>query len=83
MIYDIRALEAWETIWNDSAKLQSYVGWHFTEHEDQVKADIKALVTDWEAQKYFKAGDDLASLLLIEIGPLDGSPLDDSPELIA
>ena len=75
---DIKAIDTWAEIWNDKAKLTSYCGWHFTFYEDQVKADIKTMDSDWDAKNYFKAGDDLAALLLIEIGPLDGSP-----ELIA
>ena len=46
---------------------------HYLFHKDQIKADIGALETDWDAQLYFKAGQDLADTLTLAIGPIESS----------
>ena len=67
---DLTAIATWAEIFDDTAKLTSYCGWHYTEYQDEVDADVKALEASWNAKKPEQAGEDLATLLKVEIGPL-------------
>ena len=76
---DLTAIATWAEIFDDVAKLTSYCGWHYTFYQDEVDADVKTLEASWATKNNEKAGEDLAALLLVEIGPLGG----EDPELIA
>ena len=74
---DIAALKSWASIFTDPARLSAVVGKHWLFHKTEIKADIGALVSDWDAGLYFKAGVDLADTLTLAIGPVEAAYLMD------
>ena len=68
---DIAAIEAWAQIFTNPAKLSATLAKHWAFHKKEIEADAKTLETDWDAQSYFQAGDDLAALMTLAIGPIE------------
>ena len=71
MDQDIAAIESWAQIFTDPAKLSKTLAKHYAFHKSEIKADISTLETDWAAKEYFEAGDDLAALMTVAIGPIE------------
>jgi len=67
---DIAAIESWATIFTDPAKLSKTLAKHYAFHKAEIQTDITTLETDWDAQSYFQAGDDLAALMTVAVGPI-------------
>jgi len=67
---DITAIEAWAQIFTDPARLSATIAKHYAFHKGEINADIATLEADWDATNYFKAGDDLADLMTVAIGPI-------------
>ena len=70
---DIAAIESWAQIFTDPAKLSATLAKHYAFHKSEIKADITTLETDWDASSYFQAGDDLAALMTVAVGPIESS----------
>lgn len=68
---DISAIESWATAFTNKSKLISTVTKHFLMHKKQVTADIAELKADYAAEEYFKAGEEVATLASILIGPIE------------
>lgn len=68
---DIQAIEQWAAIFKSPTELFKTVSKHYLFHKSEIKADIAALETDWQAHSMFKAGTDLADLLTLAIGPIE------------
>ena len=68
---DIAAIESWAQIFTDPAKLSATLAKHYAFHKSEIKADITTLETDWDASSYFQAGDDLAALMTLAVGPIE------------
>ncbi len=73
---DIQAIEQWAQIFTNPTALAATLSKHWLFHKAQIKADIGALETDWDAQLYFQAGQDLADTLTLAIGPIESSASD-------
>ncbi len=72
---DLAAVKSWASIFTDPARLSATVGKHWLFHKNEIKADIGALVADWDAQLFFKSGVDLADTLTLAIGPIEAAYL--------
>lgn len=68
---DITAIEQWAAIFKDPAKLAQKLALHYARHKAEIQGDISTLESDWDSQLYFKAGEDLADLATLVIGPID------------
>ena len=68
---DIAAIEQWAQIFTDPAKLSATLAKHYAFHKKEIEADVKTLETDWDAKSYFQAGDDLAALMTLAVGPIE------------
>ena len=68
---DLAAIESWASIFKDPAKLAKKLALHYAMHKSEIKADIGTLETDWDSAKYFKAGDELAVIATLAIGPIE------------
>ena len=73
MDQDISAIESWAQIFTDPAKLSATLAKHYAFHQSEIKTDISTLETDWTAKEYFQAGEDLAALMTVTIGPIENS----------
>ena len=73
MDQDIAAIESWAQIFTDPAKLSTTLAKHYAFHKSEIKADISTLESDWAAKEFFTAGDDLAALMTVAIGPIETS----------
>jgi len=71
---DIAAIEAWAQIFTDPTKLAATVSKHYLLHKKQIQTDITTLETDWDAHLYFQAGEDLAALMTLAVGPITPTP---------
>ena len=68
---DLSAIEDWASIFKNPSKLATKVGLHYATHKTAVKADISTLETDWDSAQYFAAGQALADVATILIGPIN------------
>ena len=68
---DIAAIESWAQIFTDPAKLSATLAKHYAFHKKEIQADVTTLETDWDAASYFQAGDDLAALMTLAVGPIE------------
>ena len=67
---DIAAIESWASIFKSPTELASKVATHYALHHKQIQSDIQTLETDWDSQKYFDAGKELADIAILAIGPI-------------
>ena len=58
-------------IFRDPKTLAKHLATHYALHKKAITTDIQSLESDWEAQLYFKAGQDLADLATLAIGPIE------------
>ena len=68
---DMAAIMAWADIFKHPTKLAKTVSKNWIFHGVQAKKDIAQEETDWEAQKWFAAGQDTANVLVDLIGEVD------------
>jgi hypothetical protein len=78
MTDDLNAIEQWASIFKDPAKLAQKLALHYARHKSQIQADISTLESDWDTQKYFDAGKDLADLATLAIGPISSGLEEDA-----
>jgi hypothetical protein len=67
---DLSAIEDWASIFKNPSKLATKVGLHYATHKTAVKADISTLEADWDSAQYFAAGQALADVATILVGPI-------------
>ena len=77
MTDDINAIEQWASIFKDPAKLAQKLALHYARHKSEIQGDISTLESDWDTQKYFDAGKDLADIATLAIGPIKTGLEDD------
>lgn len=70
---DLAAIEAWASIFKDPAALAKKLALHYARHKGAIQTDIQSLEADWDADLYFKAGEDLADIATLAIGPIQES----------
>ena len=88
---DIAAIEEWAQIFTNPAQLSTTLAKHYAFHRNEIQTDITTLETDWDAQNYFQAGQDLAALMSVAVGPIESTPkfqglplpLNAAPEFVA
>ena len=68
---DLEAIADWASIFKNPSKLATKVGLHYATHKSAVKDDISTLETDWDSAQYFAAGQALADVATILIGPIN------------
>jgi len=64
------ALESWAKIFTNPTELVSTVTKHYLLHKKAITADIDAAEADWKNHLYYKAGNDVADLLTLAVGPV-------------
>jgi len=67
---DLHAIADWASIFSNKTKLIATLTKHYTLHKKAVDADIATLEGDWDNQKYFLAGQDVATLMDVLVGPI-------------
>ena len=67
---DLQAIADWASIFTDQAKLIAKVSKNYALHRKATKADIAALKADWAADEFFEAGEDVAALVNLLVGPI-------------
>lgn len=70
---EINDIEQWAQIFTDPTKLAATVSKHFLFHKTEIQGDISSLESDWDSKLYFKAGEDLADLMTLAIGPIEAA----------
>ena len=68
---DVKAIEDWSKIFDDKTKLIETVTEHMLIHKKKIKSDIKAAKTDWNSGDFYQAGEDVADLLTLALGPIE------------
>ena len=71
---DLKAIESWASIFTNRTQLIATISKHYLLHKKAIKADIGTFKSDWVAGEYFQAGDILADLLTIAVGPIEVTP---------
>eukprot|EP00354_Favella_ehrenbergii_P003814 CAMPEP_0170455760 /NCGR_PEP_ID=MMETSP0123-20130129/3613_1 /TAXON_ID=182087 /ORGANISM="Favella ehrenbergii, Strain Fehren 1" /LENGTH=479 /DNA_ID=CAMNT_0010718997 /DNA_START=15 /DNA_END=1454 /DNA_ORIENTATION=+ len=89
---DIAAIESWAQIFTNPTQLAATVSKHYLFHKAEIKADISTLESDWDSDLFYKAGNDLADLMVLAIGPIESTveglpdlplPLNAVPDFVA
>ncbi len=75
---DLSAIEEWASIFTNPTELAAKVTKNFALHHKGIQEDIAALKADAAADTWFTAGEDLADLLSLAIGPVKAH----EPELV-
>lgn len=70
MSADLKAIESWASIFTNKSKLVSTVTRKFLTHKAQVTADIATLKTEYDAEEYFLAGEQVATIAIELLGPI-------------
>jgi len=71
---DITAIESWAAIFTDPKALAKKAALHYARHKGEITTDIATLESDWNADKFFDVGKDVATLATVVIGPIESSP---------
>ena len=85
---DIAAIEAWAQIFTNPTQLAATLSKHYAFHRKEIQADVTTLETDWDAKSFFQSGQDLASLMIVAVGPIQGTlvglpPFNAAPDFVA
>ena len=67
---DLTAIEQWAAIFKNPSKLAKKLALHYAMHKSEITTDIGNLEADWDAADYFKAGEDLADIATLAVGPI-------------
>ena len=67
---DLAKLEAWAAIFTNPAKLVSTLTKNLLANWKQVSADITTTNSDWGNAKYYEAGQDVADVIILSVGPI-------------
>ena len=70
---DIEALEHWAAVFKEPKHLAEIIAKHLIFGRATVKKDIEAIKSDWDGKLYFAAGEALADLITVAIGPVTTS----------
>jgi len=71
---DVAAIESWATIFTDPKALASKATLHYARHRGEINTDIATVEADWNANKFFDLGKDVAALATVVIGPIESTP---------
>ena len=67
---DIEALEKWATVFSEPKKLAEIIGAHLVLGHKILGEKISALKSDWKNKKFEAAGQELAYIITLAIGPV-------------
>ena len=67
---DLAKIEAWAAIFTNPAKLVSTLTKNLLANWKQVSADITTTNSDWGNAKYYSAGQDVADVIILSVGPI-------------
>ena len=67
---NIAVIEDWASVFENPKELAKKLAMHYAMHHAKIQDDIKTLETDWDSQDYFKAGQDLADISVLALGPI-------------
>ena len=67
---DLSAIASWADVFTSKTKLISTVTKHYLLHKRAVTTDIATLKSDFATGAYFLAGEDLATLANVLLGPI-------------
>ena len=76
---DLAAIEDWASVFEKPKELAEKLATHYALHHKKIQGDIQTLETDWDAQSYFKAGQDLAEISTLALGPIKKNAYGDVP----
>ena len=67
---DLAKIEAWAKIFTDPTKLVMTLTKNLLANWSKVVADVSKTESDWNANNFYDAGDDVAELLVLSVGPV-------------
>lgn len=68
---DISAIEEWAAVFENPLALAQRLALHYARHSSEVNTDIQNLETDWDSSSFFKAGEDVADIATLAVGPIE------------
>jgi len=74
VMYDVKALEEWASIFTDPKRLTKTISKNFLLHKRSIFDLIHAEGEDWANDEWFQAGVDVASIFVKLVGPVYPSP---------
>ena len=70
---DITKVEAWAAVFANPVKLAETLTKNLLANWKKVSADVTTVESDWNAAKYYEAGEDVADMLILSVGPISES----------
>ena len=67
---DVAKIEAWAAIFANPTKLVATLSKNLLANWKNVEADINTTTSDWNAAKYYNAGEDVADMVVLSVGPI-------------
>ena len=77
---DISRIEAWAKVFDDPAKLVTTITKNVLANWKDVIADIQAANGDISQENYYDAGDEVAGVLVLALGPVPNATVNLNPE---
>ena len=70
MTEDIAALKHWASVFKEPTKLAEIIGKHLILGHKAIGDKISSLKSEWSSDEFYPAGEDLADIITIAIGPV-------------
>merc|ERR1711907_738753 len=70
---DVKKVEAWAAIFKNPVKLTETLTKNLLANWKKVSADITTTETDWNNKKFYEAGEDVADIMVLSVGPISES----------
>ena len=70
---DVKKVEAWAAVFANPVTLTKQLTKNLLANWKKVSADITTTETDWNAKKFYEAGEDVADILILSVGPISES----------
>ena len=70
---DVEKIENWAKIFANPVALVSALTKNLLANWKKVSADVNTVESDWNAAKYYEAGEDVADMLILSVGPISES----------
>ena len=71
---DIAKIEKWATIFEHPITLVETLTKNILKNWTKVLSDVMQTMSDWNSDAYYNAGDDVADILVLSIGPITQAP---------
>ena len=70
---DVKKIETWAAIFTNPVELTKQLTKNLLANWKKVSSDVTQVETDWNNSKFYEAGEDVADVLILSVGPISES----------